>query len=175
MIPRFNANKDKTNRPVIKPEMLPADWLIEIIALGGMAFLFGYAIYWYSKLPETIPSHFDFKGNVDSYGSKGTIFMLPIIGLFVYGLLTVLVLVPHTFNYPWKITPENALRQYTLACRLLRSIKVAIVFIFSYITVDIVVSAQNAHMGLGFILVPIISGLVFIPIVIYLIVAGNQK
>ena len=57
--------------------------LILAVALVIMTF-----IYW-GKAPDIIPTHYNFKGEVDAYGSKNTIFiLLPIalIIIFVTGL-----------------------------------------------------------------------------------------
>ena len=58
---------DKSNRPTVRPEMTPIDWLLEAVAAIGLMTLFGFAIYYYAKLPETIPSHFNGAGQPDEY------------------------------------------------------------------------------------------------------------
>ncbi|MFZ9694931.1 MAG: SdpI family protein [Chitinophagaceae bacterium] len=51
-----------------------------------------YAIYLYPNLAEKIPTHFNASGQADAWGSKNSIFMMPIImsisSLLVYFLLT---------------------------------------------------------------------------------------
>lgn len=63
-----------------------------LIAIAILLFPFGYALYLYPTLPEIIPTHFNIKGEADGYGSRGTIFLLPLImgitGFMVYLLLT---------------------------------------------------------------------------------------
>lgn len=174
-IPLFNpAGKKNEDRPKIRPEMAPADWLMELLALAGLALLAGYAVYWYRFLPDTIPTHFSAGGKVDGYGSKGSLFMLPAIGLFIYALLTLVSLVPHTFNFPGKITPQNALRQYRLAIRLIRVLKIVLVFLFFFIVMMIVRSAMNARLDQTIFLLPVMLGLTFIPIVVYMVLAGKK-
>jgi uncharacterized membrane protein len=44
---------------------------------------FGYAIYLFPLLPDTIPTHFNIEGKADGWGSKDSIFLLPSILGFV--------------------------------------------------------------------------------------------
>ena len=50
--------------------MTPQDWLMEIMSLIGLVAMFCYIFYHYSKLPDSIPSHFDIAGNPDEFGSR---------------------------------------------------------------------------------------------------------
>ena len=63
-----------------------------ILALVLLAIPFGYAAYIYPSLPETIPTHFNFKGEADGFGGKDSIFLGPGIlgatGLFTFFLLS---------------------------------------------------------------------------------------
>jgi uncharacterized membrane protein len=62
-----------------------------IIALGLVLLPFAYALYLYPTLPNKIPMHFNINGEVDGWGSKESIYLLPsIMGLtsiFVYFLM----------------------------------------------------------------------------------------
>jgi hypothetical protein len=46
--------------------------------------------------------------------------------LIIYFGTTVMGLFPRLFNYPVKITPENAEREYRLAANMLRAVKVEV-------------------------------------------------
>ena len=63
--------------------------LLLVIVL--IAIPFGYTLYLYPSLPETIPTHFNIEGKADGWGSKGTMFMLPSIMGFT-SLLSYLLL-----------------------------------------------------------------------------------
>ena len=62
------------------------------LALVLLAIPFAYAAYVYAGLPETIPTHFNFKGEADGFGGKDSIFLGPAIlgvtGLFTFFLLS---------------------------------------------------------------------------------------
>ena len=116
-------------RPVIKIELSPADSLIEKLVFWGLAILWMYTIYAYFNLPATIPIHYNLKGEIDGYGHKVTILILPLVMSIVISGITFINKYPHYFNYSSTMKTENAAQQYTLATRLLRNIKLSIVII----------------------------------------------
>lgn len=63
-----------------------------LIALVLLAIPFGYAAYVYPSLPNSIPTHFNMKGEADGFGGKDTIFLGPgimsAVGLFTFFLLS---------------------------------------------------------------------------------------
>ena len=65
----------------------------------------------YGKLPDEIPTHFDFHGNVDDYGSKSTVWIIyGLAFLLSAGMLAAARLMPmnrRMVNLPW-VVPELA-------------------------------------------------------------------
>ena len=159
-------------RPVIKPTLTIADYVLEGTSLWLLIAICAYAWLVYNSLPETIPTHFNIHGQVDGYGSKWSVFIFPALALVLYIALSILNRFPHVFNYPVAITSENALRQYTLATRLLRIIKTSVMIVFSIIL--ILTTRQNLpgiHSGF---LIPVILILMFGPIIYYLRLAFRK-
>lgn len=117
------------NLPTVNVGKSAFEKICDALALSGLVlFLIVTTIYW-SKLPDTIPIHFDLKGNADGWGSKATIWVLPGIALFIYATMTLAAgLSPKYINYPVRITPENAERQYRLARHLLATMKAVAVW-----------------------------------------------
>ena len=126
-----------------------------------------YTIVEYTHLPKTIPIHFNSAGVADGLGNKSTILTLPIILVILTILMSLVSKFPHQFNYPNKITPENALRQYKLATNLIRYLKLAIVFIFSQITVSTIWIANGKKTGLGVWFLPLSIGIIFTLIILF--------
>ncbi len=156
-------------RPKIKIERTPTDNILEIMGWVALAGLWILTLVNYSDLPDTIPTHFNGAGKVDNYGGKATLFMLPIIATLAYIGLTVLNNYPHIFNYPTKLTAENALRQYTSATRMIRYLKFVIVLVFSLIVFMTLRTAAGESEGLGAWFLPFTLGLIFIPLGIFVI------
>lgn len=66
----------------------------------------------YSRLPEQIPTHFNFSGEADQWGPKSDIWILIAIFTAIGVGMVVLSRVPHVFNYPSTITLDNAQAVY---------------------------------------------------------------
>jgi len=100
--------KPKIDIPVSGTET----WLHRLaIATIGLSILL-IALY-YGQLPDRIPIHFDINGNPDSWSKKVMLWFLPImLGATVGMLHLVSKMSPDNFNYPVKITAENAAYYY---------------------------------------------------------------
>lgn len=131
-------NINKSNRPIIKIELRIFDKILEIIA--GLILLSTIVVvaYYYNTLPDIIPTHFDFSGKVDNYGSKSSILTLPILSTLLYIGLTILNKYPQTFNYLGEITLDNAESQYRFATRFLRVLKLIVMITFLIIILSVV-------------------------------------
>ncbi len=155
-------------RPVIKLEWTFIDRILEITGWVAMVGIWILTIVNYPGLPDTIPTHFNALGQVDGYGGKGTLLILPLIVTLVVVGLTILNRFPAIFNFPVKITHENAQKQYTNATRFIRYLKLVIALIFGFIAFNAVQNAQGKAEGLGIWVLPLMLGLIFIPLIIYI-------
>ena len=136
-------------QPVVKIEKDSIDNLLE--AVGALAVFINIilAVTWYGDLPDTIPNHFGPDGEPDAFGSKLTIWMLPIISTVTFMGMWVMVQYPHRLNYAVKITPENAAAQYRLSTRIMRALIALVSLMLCYITYAMVQSALGAQKGLS--------------------------
>ena len=172
----FGLNRsDKKNQPLIKIEWTPVDWILETLAIFGLLTLSGMVIYFFPKLPETIPSHFNGSGQPDGYESKSFFWVLPALSVFLYILLTLINLFPNKFNYPVTITPKNAQKQYTMGTRLIRYIKMILVWMFFYINLSVIQGANHPGQGLGLWFMPVFLAILFIPIIVYFLLSYNKS
>jgi uncharacterized membrane protein len=158
-------------RPHLKPVCTDGDKFVEILAFGVLVFMWTYCLATYAKLPDTIPTHFTFRGEVDECGSKSTFWLLPGVATLLYCVMTGISFFPWKFNFPVKITLENALRQYTLSIRMLRYLKLVLEVTFAVILLQIARAIQGGRMGLGFWFLPLLLGLTLIPSIVYVFLA----
>lgn len=70
-----------------------------------------YVILSWNQLPDQIPAHFGTDGEVDRYGSKLELLLLPIIAVVLWIGLFILEKYPHTYNYV-NLRPDNIETQY---------------------------------------------------------------
>lgn len=120
-------------RPKIKIELQKKDYLLEVVSIIVVVLCWVFAIKAYQSASSLVPVHFDASGNIDNYGKKSSLLISPIICTVLYLGLTLLSRFPHIFNYPVEITEQNANRQYIIAQKLLRALKLITVFVFLYI------------------------------------------
>ncbi len=154
-------------RPRIKIPFDSVDLVLE--AITGILLLATWVIVIvkYPEMSETIPIHYDIGGNIDGYGSKVTIFILPIISTILYVGLLILNKYPHKFNYPTKITEKNAERQYRAASKLIRFLKLSIIILFLLLSIDSIYDSGGEVSLFGIWFIPITAFSVFIPLLVY--------
>lgn len=157
------------DRPKIKLELTTIDKTFEILGWTSILTIWVLTITNYTNLPDTIPIHYNGVGQADGFGGKGNILTLPLIATILFIGLTILNKFPHFFNYPTNITADNALRQYTNATRLIRYLKFIIVIIFGLIALQTIRNVNGQTSGLGMWFLPLILGLIFIPLTYFVI------
>lgn len=132
-------------RPVISLGFSPA--LVAVELAGAIAILVSILliVQFWAVLPDRIPIHFGLGGLADGWGDKATIWMMPAVAAIIFGVLTAVSRYPHTFNYPVRITAENARRQYLLARSLVAWLKAEICWLFAFVVrQQILVALGNA-------------------------------
>jgi uncharacterized membrane protein len=145
-----------------------ASWLL-------LAFLWALSAYYYSSMPETIPTHFNFKGEADDYGPRLTIFLLPAIASVITIGMTWLSRYPGKFNYPVKITEENVEKQQRIAVRLIRTLKLSMNLVFIAVTWQLYQSVSHHDHRFAPMMVILILASTMIPLVIYFFQAFRKS
>jgi uncharacterized membrane protein len=161
--------------PKTKIVITIGDKIIESIAWLLLCTMWVYIIIVYENLPDTIPIHYNALGSPDNFGKKWMILSLPIVSTVLFIGLTFLNYFPETFNYPIKINEDNALVQYTYATRLIRYLKLVIVFIFGLTLFQTTRYPLNQNDGLGIWFLPMVLGLIFIPLIFYVLKSVKSK
>lgn len=97
-----------------KPYITKAHIIVEIVSYLVMLISFVFAIVAIKTLPDEIPTHYDLSGNVDGYGSPGSIIILPVIMLITMAFISLLThfVSPSHYNMPFKIKPGRELVAY---------------------------------------------------------------
>lgn len=111
------------------------DWIIEIMCLTLLIGLTAYLIFHWGSIPDKIPAHYDWEGNIDRWGKKSDLIFLPMMSWFLYLLITGLQQVPLVWNTGVKITEENEERVYRTLKYMLETLKLIVVADLTYITV----------------------------------------
>ena len=80
----------------------------------------------WSRIPDTVPTHFNAAGVADSYGSKRNLVFEPVLAAFLLLFLSLMERIPAIWNFPVAVTEENRERLYKIAMIMMGGIKVLI-------------------------------------------------
>ena len=138
-----------SDRPKLKIELTTLDKIMEILGWIFIIAIWSMTIISYNQLPDVIPTHFNLKGEVDGYGEKWMILLLASITTILFLVMSYLNKFPHRFNYLTVITKDNALRQYTIATRVIRFLKILMVAIFLLTTYQTIKQSNKNTDDLG--------------------------
>ncbi|WP_116126807.1 DUF1648 domain-containing protein [Lewinella sp. IMCC34183] len=136
-------------RPKLELAPRAADRWLNAIATISLILLLATAVVGYAEVPETIPIHFNVRGRPDDYGSRLYFWIVPAMGVLLFLFFRWLLTRPHRFNYPVRITADNAEYQYRIATRLLRTLLAVILLALTYLHYTIIETSQGEAEGLG--------------------------
>jgi len=148
-------------RPVLDLSRSSFEKTLDIFGAMGLLFMIAMIAFYWSSLPERIPSHFGGSGRPEAWSGKSMLLVLPSISAVLYTGLTVLSRYPHIYNYAWPITPQNAATQYRLARQMVIVLKTEIVWIFAYLDWQTIQTALGHAQGLGQAFLPIFLLIIF--------------
>jgi uncharacterized membrane protein len=140
---------ESEKRPDIKPAWSLVEKLLQAVCAIILAVHIILLIKVWNILPSSMPTHFDFFGKPDGYGSKNTMLMLPIMSSGLYAMLTILERFPKIYNYSVDINELNAAFMYQTGREMMVVLKTVIVAIFAYIDFATVETARGAWNGLS--------------------------
>lgn len=115
----------------------------DFIAIGLFVAVIFYTLIQWNQLPEQVPIHFNALGEVDNYGSKWVLLLVPMISVGLLGLLEFFERHPEWHNYPSRLNETNAPRFYQSSQELLNRVKNLSILLMAYIQWEIV------RVGLG--------------------------
>lgn len=107
--------------------------ILEAAAAVISVFPIVYLATIWSSLPEKIPGHYNVLGEVDRWGSKTELLILPIFGLAVWGLLTLVSYKPKWWNMPIDYEKRSE-QSYTSTLTMILELKVIVVATFAFLT-----------------------------------------
>lgn len=115
----------------IKPTA--ADIIMEALSLLLLAGTSAGLFFYWPSIPDKVPMHYNFAGEIDRWGGKGEIIFLLMIAWGIYLLITVTERFPRIWNTGVKVTPENRERVYRTLKYMIKTMKLIIAVIFTYL------------------------------------------
>lgn len=156
-------------RPVLDLPRTPTEIGLEIFAGIGIACAgLVFAAYW-PRLPAVIPTHFGATGAPDATGPKSELIGLLLGNVGIYVLVSIISRFPQLYNYPARITEENAERQYRNARALMIWLKTEAVWTLFYIEWQTIQVALGRSSGMGALMAPVVLVIVLGTCAFYLV------
>ena len=137
---------------------------VNIVCLALLMGNVVYLIVVWSSLPDQIPGHFDFAGNVTRYDGKGTLLVMPIFNWVLFLGLSLVERFPSAWNTGVKVTEENKERVYRIIRDMLVTVKFSIVVSFLFISVN-----QTLGSSLPRWFMPAFLSLMFVPMIFFIV------
>ena len=119
----------------IKIERNALDVLEAIVSLSCLVGVTAYLILAWSTIPAQIPAHYNAAGEVNRWGSRSELIILPIISWLIYGMITLIERFPQVWNTGVRVTEENRAVVYRLLKNMIAYVKMITLSIFSCLTV----------------------------------------
>lgn len=111
---------------------IAANILCLLLLIGIPIYLF---INW-SNIPDRIPGHYNAMGEVDRMGSKNELLLLPIVNILMYAGFSVVECFPQIWNTGVRVTEANKERVYRTIKSLISTLKLIIVAVFSFLSIN---------------------------------------
>ena len=105
-------------------------WGLEACSLAVLLGMAALLLSCWPNLPEQVPAHFNAAGEIDRWGGKQELFLLPAVGLALWLLFTVVGFFPKSWNLPVEVTKQNREKVYRRIGTLLTTLKLEIMVLF---------------------------------------------
>lgn len=118
-------------RPRIKIPTTPVQWAIEVLTIGLLLAMLIYVWQAWPTVPEQIPQRFDFSGKPTEWSGRASVWLLPMLGLGIYAIVSVLQRLPQICNYPVDQSAGEAPRVNAIGMSLLMWMKLQLIALFA--------------------------------------------
>lgn len=124
---------DSQQRPKLKIPKTKSEWVRDIIGYFSFFAAIIFLLIVWRDLPDQVPAHFNFKGEVDRYGAKFELLILPGISLFLLVLMQTFEKYPEMHNYPERLNESNAEQFYLNSRKMVNQLKNISLILFALI------------------------------------------
>src|SRR5690554_6665695 len=138
----------KRHQPKIEVEASPAERALEVVCIIALAYTLLLPALRWDSIPATVPTHFDASGEVTTMGPRAALWLLVGITVLLYIGMSAIQRIPHMYNYPVRITEQNAAAQYRLGRLFMAAMKAWCVLLFAGI-IHIILRAALGGPGVG--------------------------
>lgn len=109
-----------------------------IARIAAPAIYFGtlilIAVRW-RVLPEQIPSHYNFAGEIDGWSGRGMLFIMPAIGILVDITFIIVERFPQSWNTGVRLTVFNRVWVYRVLRDMMADLRLGMAVLFTFMSV----------------------------------------
>lgn len=120
-----------------------ADLFCVAVLVAQTIFLF---LVW-QNLPDKVPAHYNFAGEIDRWGSKSEFLLLPILSWLLYFFMVLIEHFPQAWNTGVVVTEENRERVYQTLEHLVSTIKVEATGMFGFLLLEALLTPKKGLPG----------------------------
>lgn len=116
----------------------PVDIIMEVL---GLIMLIGTPLYLFinwPSIPDKLPMHFNFAGEIDRWGGKGEILFIVVMLWILYLMISLVECFPSVWNTGVQVTPENRVRVYRTLKYMVKTLKLAMTLVFTFLILNTV-------------------------------------
>lgn len=110
-----------------------ADIIMEAL---GLVMLIGtplYLVIRWPSIPDKLPMHYNFAGEIDRWGGKGEVLFLVVMVWILYLMISLVEHFPSVWNTGVQVTPENRMRVYRTLKYMVKTLKIAMTLVFTFL------------------------------------------
>lgn len=125
----------------------PFDRISEILSVLILLVATIFVLMNWNAMPDQIPSHYDFKGQVDAYSGKGFLIFTMVMGWVLVLSMIIISWFPSIWNTGVERTPANAAVVNRIVKDMLNLMEAGMAILFSYM---MIVPVLETTMGVWF-------------------------
>lgn len=145
--------------------------VLGILVLGYLYWITYWALNGPDRLPDRVPTHFDISGQPNGWGSPQTLWILPVVGLGLFLLMTALAAIKFTrYNLPVRVTQANLPFIYEQTAVMVAWIKFEMLCLFAYIQSGIISGVRAGVFHLSPAIIPVFMVAIFATVGWHLVV-----
>ncbi|MBC5636241.1 DUF1648 domain-containing protein [Ornithinibacillus sp. BX22] len=157
---------DSGKRPKIKIAKTKSEWIFDVIGYSAYIGSIILLVAIWPSLPDEVPAHYNAFGEVDRWGKKYELLILPIVGGFLLLMMQLFEKFPEIHNYPRRFNESNAAQFYLVSRQMLNQLKNSCLLLLAVLLFESISIALDWTNGMGGLFLPLLVVLTAIPIAV---------
>lgn len=135
--------------------------VLEVLSLLILISTIALLIIRWKDLPDQIPGHYNLAGEIDRWGNKNELIVIPVFSIMLYLLLTVITFFPSIWNMPVSVTDKNKEKVYGCVKSMLLVMKVEIMALFFWINYNSMSAKAMTPLFLPILLITVFGTMIY--------------